>query len=183
MLKPQEIARRAYDIFAPMLAEWRRQGHPEPSLAAAVGDRTAARVLEQDFRDIGSYLIGSDDRGTRIELGVMVDFIAELRRHAAQGVDSEVTAELLAQEFEVEKHKNAGSSFLPPPMVLNLPLSLRVARDLNRMGLPADAVGLKDMLVEFTHRIVLQDGNVTAKEIEVTKEIEEFLTDMISNAA
>lgn len=183
VLKPNEIARRAYDVFVPMLDEWRKQAHREPSLADAVGDKCAAKVLEKDFRDIGSYLIGSDDRGTRIELGVMVDFIAELRVHSTQTASGEVTAELLEQEFQMEKHKNAESSFLPPPMVLSLPLCLRVARDLQRMGHTADAVALKDMLVEFTHRIVLQDGNVTANEIAVTKEIEEFLTDMISNAA
>ena len=181
-LTPQAIARRAYEAFAPMLGEWRHDEHPEPSLADTVRDKCAARILEQDFRDIGIYLISSDDRGTRIELGVLVDSIAELRDHSTEARGT-FNAEQLEHEFEMVKHKNAESSFLPPPTVLSLPLCLRVARDLQRKGVEADAGGLKDLLVAFTHRLVLQDGNVTAREITVAKEIEEFLTDMITNAA
>lgn len=178
---PQAIARHACERFAPILEQWAFQDHPEPSLAVTVQDKCAARILEQDFRDVGIYLISSDDRGTRIELGVLVDSIAELRRHSTQSGEA-VSAGELEREFELVRRRNAGSSFLPPPMVLNMPLCLRVARDLQRHGIAADAEGLKDLLVEFVHRIVIQDGNVTDREIAVAKEIEESLTDMIRNA-
>lgn len=182
LLSPQAIARQAYYLFVPMLDEWRHQSHPEPSLATMIEDKCAAKVLEQDFRDIGIYLISSDNRGTRIELGVLVDCLTELRQHSTQTMEA-VTQEKLEQEFEMVKHNNAGSSFLPPPTALNLPLCLRVVRDLRRMEINAEGDKLKDLLVEFVHRIVLQDGNVTANEIAVTNEIEEFLTDMMKNAA
>lgn len=171
-----QLANRSLDIFRPIYDEWRKQDHREQSLAAAVEGMSAAKVLEKDMRDLGVYLIAQDDRSTRIELGVLVDCIAELRSHG--GESSGMYAERVVQELEMEKQKNANSGFAPPPVAISLPLCLRVVRDLKRMGKTADAKGLREMLVEFLHRIVVQDGNVMAQEIAAVKDIEEFLTDM-----
>lgn len=182
VMNMQKIASHAIEVFTPILDEWRGQPHPDPSVAGAVGNQSSAQLLEQDFRDIGIYIIGNDDRGTRIELGALVDCISALRERSGRG-GANISAEELESEFNITRQRNAESSFLPPPAVLTFPLSLRVARDLQRMGMMVDARAIKDLLVEFAHRIVIQDGNVTAEEIAIATEIEDFLTDMINNAA
>lgn len=178
----KQLARRGMDIFAPMYEQWRKQDHCETSLMEAVSGLSAARVLEKDLRNLGLYLIGQDDHATRIELGALVDCIAELR---SRGIEEYVApnAEQLAEEFQMEKHKNAGGGFVPPAMGVSLPLSLRVANDLQRLGGAADSKALKEMLVEFLHRIVLQDGNVHAQEIAAVNDVEEFLDSMIAHNA
>jgi hypothetical protein len=133
------------------------------------------------MRELGMHLINSDLRSTRIELGVLVDCIAVLR---SRGADEFVAtnAQLLESEFGMAQQKNASSSFTAPPLSINMPLSLRVARDVQHSGKTGNTLAIKEMLLEFLHRIVLQDGKLTTQELLAVKEIEEFLDSLIDNA-
>lgn len=177
-----QLADQSLKLFMPMLDQWRKLEHPDPSLVGEIGHNSAAAVLEKDLRALGIYLISRDDRSTRIELGALVDCIAALRSPGSPQ-NADINADKLAEEFQIARHNNAGSSFTPPPTSISLPLSLRVARDLKHHQKPANAVALKQILVEFLHRLVLRDGNVTTQEITVVDEMEEFLASLIDTTA
>lgn len=174
VLSPRDIAEKLHDIFMPALETWSRASGLSPALRNEAEGKNATQILEADLKELGRYVICGDDRATRIELGLVVDCLSALHAKGDK-VIARYTADKLSEEFGIHDLQNTGSRWMPQPDAMDLPLSLRIVLDGERIGLPMKTDMLRSVFIEFIHAIVLRDGQLTREEIAHAKQIEDIL--------